>query len=215
MRRLILSGILSFLLTEPAFCQDTPKISPASKTLLEDFLSSEGYRTFAEIAFNQIEPPPLRAECPHLTIAGNVKLYTPLTEVSVIGESPNRLIANGAWVSVVDFDRCGKTVRRRALMRADDKGAIRPVGLLPGDFRGDLILEHDAIWIVTPTMMASPACMDRNQFFVTDVSRSETKPNGDWTELWTASACGKAMSTEVSYGRVAEGIVVTANAHKQ
>jgi hypothetical protein len=89
------------------------------------------------------------------------------------------------------------------------------MGLLPGDFRGNLILERDAIRIVTPAMAASMACTDRQQFFVTDVSRLETKPNGDWTELWTASACGKAVSTEVSYGRMADGIVVTAHVRKQ
>jgi len=210
----VLSGILAARLVNPAAAQNAPPISAESKALLEAYISSDGYRTFAEDVFNRIEPLPQRANCPHMTISGNTNLYTPLTNVSVIGESPNRLVANGAWISAVDFDRCGKKVRRRALMKADDKGTILPVRLLPGNFRGNLNLERDAMRIAGAALMASAGCADGKLFFVTDVTSTEIKPNGEWTELWTASACGKEVTTDVSYGVVPDGIVVSANAHK-
>jgi hypothetical protein len=195
------------------YAQEAP-ISSNSKALLGAFVSSPNYRLFAEDAFDRIEPAPLRAECPHMTIAGEANLFTPVTEVSMIGSSSNALIANGSWISVIEFDRCGKRVKRRALMRADSKGDILSFRLVPGDFRGDFTLERDAMRIARPALMIPSECVDIKQFFVTDVTRKETKANGDWTEIWTASACGKNVAADVSYSQAPNGIVVNTVVHK-
>jgi hypothetical protein len=189
---------------------DAQQAELSQKALFEAFLASDTYRNFANTAFNRIEPAPLRAQCPHL-VAGATNLYIPLQEIKITGSGMDHHIVSGAWVSVIDFDRCGTKVRRRAIMKVDDQGAILPIRLLPGDFRGDLTLERDATRIVFPTMMAKAHCQDSKSFYIADVVRKSEAPDGSWVETWTGQGCGQEVMTDVSYAKVPDGVVISAD----
>jgi hypothetical protein len=214
MRRVILGGFVLILLASPAFSQNPSTVEMSPKAIIGGFLVSDGFRAFAEDTINRLEPPLLQNECPHMTILGNTNQYISVKDVSLIGQSPNLLVANGAWVSVIDFDRCGTKVRRRTFMKADEKGHIASARLLPGGFRGDLKLERDATIIVEPALLIAAACSDNKQKIMRDIVVKEIKPNGAWIELWTASVCGKDVSVEVLYSPAPDGIVVSTNARK-
>jgi hypothetical protein len=199
-------SLIACLIGGPLMAQ--PAAEPSQQVLFETFLHSDLYHSYIDQAFNMIEPPTLKAECPQLK-ALEFNVYSPIQPVSVTGSGEDHRVSAGAWVAHPVFDRCGKRVKRRALLQVQPDGTIRPIALLPGDFRGDLTLERDARRIIFPGMMAKLGCKDSKDFFIIDVTRQSETTDGGWLEVWTGRGCGKDVTADVTYDRHADGIVVT------
>lgn len=181
----------------------------------QSYMASPGYLKYLEIVFNQMETPPLKAQCPTLKLSGDnfASIIVPPT----YGISDGlRHIESGKWIAHVYFDACGKKVSRRALLEAvgGPNHVVEPIPLLPGDFRGDLRLEGDARRIVGASIMAQARCKDWNTIYVLDIVSPDPRDSEKWRELWTSQACGTVVKTDVTYdGRGGAGISITAGAH--
>jgi hypothetical protein len=120
-------------------------------------------------------------------------------------------ITTGAWIAVAELDRCGKRVTRRALLKAAGSNGLDATLLLPGDFRGNLRLEADAVHTVVPTLMTAAKCQDAAKFWVLDIkSAGPATPQG-WSETWTAEACGMSVTAKVAYSKSSTGMNVVAS----
>jgi hypothetical protein len=180
------------------------------------YLGSPGYEHYLESVFNKMEPPPLKAQCPMLKLAGDndASIVVPPT----FGTSNGlKYIESGEWIARVHFDACGKKVTRRALLKAvgGPNHVVVPTSLLPGDFRGDLRLEADARRIVLPEIMGEAHCKDWSTLYVLDTVSSDPPNSEKWSEVWTAQACGTPVKTDVMYWHdsTAGGTQIYATAH--
>ncbi len=135
----------------------------------------------------------------------------PIEQPLFIKAGGNFSIEKGAWIALATLDRCGTKVTRRVLLKAvSGKNSLAPTFLLPGEFRGNLQLEVDAVKIVTPALAAAAKCQDLKQLKIVDI-KSLTPPVKDgWSETWTADACGKIVDCAVSYGATGDGMDITA-----
>jgi hypothetical protein len=119
----------------------------------------------------------------------------------------NFRIDTGNWVAVAVLDRCGSQVTRRALLKAiPGANQLQPVFLLPGDFRGNLKLEVDAIRIVTPALLAFAKCQEVSKFQVINVTAITPASASGWSETWTAIACDTKIDAEVTYTATGDGM---------
>ncbi|MGQ0684776.1 hypothetical protein [Bradyrhizobium sp.] len=185
---------------------------PDQKALFTAYLNSPVYKGYLEKIFNLGEPAILKAECPTLKVV-TYNRYTILEQPKFVRAGTNFNIDAGVWVASTVLDRCGSQVTRRALLKAlPNTNQLQPSFLLPGDFRGNLKLEADAIRIVTPGLMAFAKCEDRRKFQVLNVAA--TTPTAasttGWSETWTAVACDKKIDAQVTYTAIDNGMNISA-----
>jgi hypothetical protein len=205
--RNLIATLLLFACVEGADAQSS---EPDQKTLFGGYLSSPGYRAYLEQIFNSAEPNLLKAQCPSLRLLESNK-FIMVEEPKFVRSGTNYHVESGAWVGVAVLDRCGAPVTRRALLRvAPDTHVLQPTPLLPGEFRGNLKLEADAMRIVLPAMMAIAKCSDLAKARVLDVkSHGPPTPQG-WSETWTAAACNMTIEADVSYSPIPGGMNISA-----
>jgi len=106
-------------------------------------------------------------------------------------------------------------VTRRALLTAvPGKNEFLVTTLLPGDFRGNLGLETDAERVVIPSLMNAAACKDPKQFTMLDIKAVGAASAQGWSETWFAQACGKPVSTKVTYTKKTAGFNIATSETK-
>jgi hypothetical protein len=138
-----------------------------------------------------------------------------LEQPKFVRAGANFNIDAGVWVAMAVLDRCGSQVTRRALLKAiPGANQLQPSLLLPGDFRGNLKLEADAIRIVTPGLMAFAKCQDSRKFQVLNVTATTPASATGWSEAWTAVACDKKIDAQVTYTAIDNGMNISAGMWK-
>jgi hypothetical protein len=188
--------------------------APDQMALLNDFILSPGYQDFLAHTVNDVENIALKAKCGHLLVLEAEKyqiIDQPLFKHFADGD---RLIS-GRWVSVVIVDRCGEKATRRLLVRyVPEQDRFEAQALLPGEFRGNFILELNAFRTVTIEMLADTRCNDRGRLYMLDVKSLGPATDGKWSEIWTAEACGKIVRQLVRYSTLRDGIDVHSQSYK-
>lgn len=204
---ILISTFATFTLSDAA--------TPSAPDWFRSYMGSPGYEQYLETVFNKMEAPPLKAQCSTLKLIGDnyASIVVPPTYVQSNGL---KYVESGKWVAHVHFDACGKKVSRRALLEAVGgiDHVVKPIPLLPGDFRGDLRLEADAKRIVLPAIMGQAHCKDWSTLYVLDIVSSDPPGSDKWSEVWTAQACGVGVRTDVAYWHVTGGIDVSATEHR-
>jgi hypothetical protein len=183
---------------------------PDQKSLFAGYVNSPGYRGYLEKIFNAAEWPTLRAQCSSLRILESNKVVV-VEEPRFVRAGANYNIDTGTWIAVAGLDRCGVGVTRRALLKAvPGANLLDATFLLPGDFRGNLKLEADALRIIMPGLMVTAECRDTKTFRVLDVTAlGPSSPQG-WSEKWIAEACRRAVEADVTYRAIAGGMNISA-----
>jgi hypothetical protein len=163
--------------------------------------ASPNYQAFLLKAVNEEEPLERRATCNQpLRIVDGSRFLVIRPAVLTTQANGTQTIAEGTWVAYLIVDRCGSRAIRRLLVNSA-ANETKAVGLLPGEFTGDLVLERDTSAIVYTALLAKAGCPSTDRrVVVTDISNL-TKPGGTegWSEQWTAVACGKPVATIVYY----------------
>jgi hypothetical protein len=209
--RNILPIAASLLLAFQAFAEQP---APDQKALFASYVNSSVYRAYLEQIFNSGEPAVLKAECPALKVVTQNRVNV-VDQPTFVRAGTNFNIDTGSWVAVGVLDRCGAQVTRRALVKAiPGANQLRPVFLLPGDFRGNLKLEADAVRIVTPALMAFSKCKDWSKFQVINVAPITPASASGWSETWTAVACDAKIDAEVTYAATGDGMNISAGKWK-
>lgn len=209
--RYILLISASLLLAFRALAQQP---EPDQKALFASYMNSPVYREYLEQVFNLGEPAVLKAECPSMKVVTHNRV-TVMDQPTFIKAGTNFNIDTGSWVALAVLDRCGSQVTRRVLVKAiPGANQLKPVFLLPGDFRGNLKLEFDAVRIVTPGMMAAAKCQDRSKFQVLNVTAITPASASGWRETWTAAACDAKVDAEVTYSAIGNGMNISAGMWK-
>src|SRR5262249_37687757 len=127
----------------PALAQPAPSGEPSQTDILNVYVGSQMYRDYLEKLFNLGEPPPLKRECPPLTLLENK--YQILEPPTFVHDGLNYHIETGSWIALGVLRRCNERVVRRALLKAQSGANTFEVKLLlPGDFRGNPQLETEA-----------------------------------------------------------------------
>ncbi len=205
--RHVLTISANLLLASAALAQQT---EPDQKALFASYLNSSVYRAYLERIFNLGEPAMLKAECPAMKVVesnGTIIVEQP----TFVRAGANFNINTGSWVAKAVLDRCGSQVTRRALLKAiPGANQLQPTFLLPGDFRGNLKLEADAIRIVAPGLMAFAKCQDTSKFQVINVTAITPASASGWSETWTAVACNTKIDAEVTYAATGDGMNISA-----
>jgi hypothetical protein len=178
--------------------------------IFADYVKSPHHRAFLLKAYNDLEPPPLKAACAKLEI---VALDPPLVlQAAGFAQIGNEYIPSvGRWVQRATLNRCGAKILRRLYLQADPRdGTLHALPMLPGEFPGNVQLENDATRIVLPAMMGAAKCADFKKVFVLDTRlTSPPKPQG-WSETWTVQACSRSVTADVSYVADETGMNITA-----
>jgi hypothetical protein len=177
---------------------------PDPQALFAGYVASEQYRQFLETIFNRGEPQPPKDKCAAMKIVIWNK-YLVLEPPTFVRTGASYQIETGAWVAGAELNRCGKSVTRRAILKAAP-GGIDATLLLPGDFRGNLQLEAEADRTVTPKVMTAAKCKDPTTFAVLDIKPSSAVTPQGWSEAWTAQACGKIVTAKVTYSKTTTGV---------
>ena len=199
------------LLASQALAQ---QVEPDQKALFASYVNSPVYKGYLEQIFNLGEPAILKAECPAMKVVANNRTIV-LDQPKFVRAGANFNIDTGSWVALAVLDRCGLQVTRRALLKAlPGANQLQPVFLLPGDFRGNLKLEADAVRIVTPGLMAAAKCKDSSKFQVLNVTAVTPASASGWKETWAAVACDTKVDAEVTYTAIANGMNVSAGMWK-
>lgn len=207
-------SFLTFSLALMASLAHAQQAEPDQKALFGGYLNSPAYKAFLEGIFNMGEPAILKAECPAMKIV-EYNQYIMLEQPKFVRAGANFNIDTGSWVAVATLDRCGSQVRRRALLKATPgANQFQPTFLLPGNFRGDLKLEYDAIRIVGPGLLAFAKCEDRSKLQVLDVTAITPASPSGWSETWTAVACNTKIDAEVTYAATGNGMNISAGKWK-
>ena len=178
--------------------------------IFADYVKSAKHRAFLLKAYNDTEPPPLKATCAKLEIASlDPPLVLQPAEFAQIG---NEYIPSvGRWVQRATLVRCGAKTVRRLYLEADPRdGSLHALAMLPGEFPGNVQLENDATRIVLPAMMGIAKCGDFKKLFVLDTKLTSPARAQGWSEIWTAQACGRTVTADVSYTADATGMNITA-----
>ena len=68
----------------------------------------------------------------------------------------------------------------------------------------------DTLRIVMPGLMARAACTDPKQFYLLDVKNTAAQENGNWSETWSAEACGRKVIADIQYIKDAKGTQIRA-----
>ncbi|HEY4941295.1 MAG TPA: hypothetical protein VII56_07690 [Rhizomicrobium sp.] len=178
--------------------------------LFADYVKAPAYTKYLSDAINGTEPPPLKAKCARLDIAAlDPPLVLVKAEFAQIGN--NYPISVGRWVARVTLNRCGTKVVRRMFIEADPQtGTIHSQALLPGEFAGNLQLEHDAPRIVLPPAMGAAKCNDWKSLWVLDTKLTRPSVAAGWSETWTMQACGRTVTADVIYTADSTGMNITA-----
>jgi hypothetical protein len=199
--------LVSLLLTSQALAQPA---EPDQKTLFAAYVNSPVYRGYLEKAFNLGEPALLKAECPAMKVVESNQTIV-VEQPTFVRVGTNFEVNTGSWVAKAVLDRCGAQVTRRALIKAiPGMNQLQPTLLLPGDFRGNLKLEADAIRIVTPGLMAFAKCKDLSKLQVLNVTAITPASPSGWSETWTAVACDTKIDAEVTYSATGDGMNISA-----
>jgi hypothetical protein len=208
--RNILMILANLLLASQALAQQP---EPDQKALFAAYLNSPLYHAYLEQIFNAGEPAILKAECPAMKVAQN--RTSTLEQPKFVRAAGNFQIDTGSWIALATLDRCGSQVTRRALLKAvPAANQLQHILLLPGDFRGNLQLEADAVRIVTPLLMAFAKCQDQGKFQVINVTAITPASASGWSETWTAIACDTKIDAEVTYTAMGDGMKISAGKWK-
>jgi hypothetical protein len=209
--RNILMILANLLLASQALAQQP---EPDQNALFAAFLNSPVYHAYLEQIFNAGEPAILKAECPAMKVVVQNRTST-LEQPKFVRVAGNFQIDTGSWIALVTLDRCGSQVTRRALLKAGPTAhELQHTLLLPGDFRGNLQLEADAVRIVTPLLMAFAKCQDQSKFQVINVAALTPASASGWSETWTAMACDTKIDAEVTYTAMGAGMKISAGKWK-
>ena len=155
--RYILTITATLLLASQAVAQQA---EPDQKALFASYLNSHVYKEYLEKVLNLGEPAILKAECATMRAVTYNRVIV-LEQPKFLRAGANFNIDTGSWVALAVLDRRGSQLTRRALLKAiPGANQLQPTFLLPGDFRGNLKLEADAVRIVTPGLMAAAKCQD-------------------------------------------------------
>jgi hypothetical protein len=202
---LMLAAVL--LLASRALAEQT---EPDQNAIFRAYVNSAVYKKALENIFNTGEPAILKATCPTMKVVASDRV-TVLEQPKFVRAGADYNIDAGAWVASAALDRCGSQVTRRALLKAiPGANELKPTFLLPGDFRGNLKLEADAIQIVTPTMMALAKCKDRSKFQMLNITALTPAAASGWSETWSAVACDARVDAEVTYMATGNGMNISA-----
>jgi hypothetical protein len=183
---------------------------PSDAQIFANYVKSPSHKTFLTRAFNETEPPVLKAKCAALSI---VALDPPLVlqpaEFAQIGTE--YIPSIGRWVQRATLNACGAHVIRRLFLVADPQtGDLHAFRMLPGEFPGNLQLEADAQRIVLSGMMRVAKCADSKKVIVLDTKLTSPAAAKGWAEAWTAQVCGRTVTADVVYVTDATGMNVTA-----
>jgi hypothetical protein len=181
------------------------------------FLSSPDYLSFVKAQFLKYEPAVRMSEC---------KVFTPSERMSVTlldhlmrGAQPDgktglareKEFASshysdayvGAWSENWAASMCGQTVLRGLAILKKKDGTLDVMPQVPGRTRADLRLQIDTLKIGLPAFLL-PRCEVAN-FAVLDTEVVDVVLPVKWTEKWTLTRCGKAVSRIVTYMPTADG----------
>jgi hypothetical protein len=181
--------------------------APSDADIFRDYIKSAHYQGFILKSFNDVEPAPLKAQCPALTL--DPPLVTQPATFAQIGNTYP--ISTGRWVQRAMLNRCGAKAIRRLFLAADPRdGSVHAIGLMPGAFPGDLQLEGDAQRIVLSGMMQVARCNDPRKVIVLDTRLTRPAAAQGWSEVWTVQVCGRMATADVIYTADATGMNVAA-----
>lgn len=206
-----LGAAFSAVAAEPA-AEQQATTDPA--VILLSYVKTPGYLNSVQKMLPLAEVPPMRKRCKDIALLDANRVS--IIETPVFTQTPTGLrLDGGAWINLIGAETCSERVTRRFLVTAKPNGGgvdYRP--LLPGDFRGNLVMENDAKRLAIPTLAKAAHCLDPAKVFIINIHALGVATTKGWSEFWEAEACGKPASADVDYTMENGTITIKSRAHK-
>jgi hypothetical protein len=151
----------------------------------EEFILSKPYLGFVEARLNEMEPPPLKAECPALKLLGR--------ETSWVIDQPKFapgavMPQSGRWTDRLSVDRCGKPATRNIAISVREKEKLQAAAMIPGRTATSPLLQRDATVAAVAAARIKAGCRDAMHVVDSSID-GRYKPGAPWTEDWTFVGC--------------------------
>ena len=163
--------------------------------LYEEFLNSKPYLGYVEARLNEMEPPPLKAECAQLKLVGRETSFM-LDDVRF---APGALMPQaGQWVDRLAVERCGKRGTRNILIAVREKEKLTPAAMIPGRTATSPLLQRDAMRAAVVAARVKSGCQDA-MHAVDSAIDGRFQPGAPWREDLTFAGCGKTVVVAIAF----------------
>jgi hypothetical protein len=171
---------LSLLGSAAAWAQGSQR----QEALFEKYILTQPYMSYVEARLNEMEPPPLKAECAALKVTGREISWMTDDVLFSPGVAQPRA---GRWIDRLAVERCGKRGTRNIYMTA--RGTeLQAAAMIPGRTATSPLLQRDALRVAAAAARIKTGC--RDEMFVVDaLIDGRFQPGAPWKEDWTFAGC--------------------------
>jgi len=161
----------------------------------EEFLNSKPYLGYVEARLNEMEPPPLKAECAVVKLVGRETSFM----IADVRFAPGVFMPQaGQWVDRLAVERCGKRGTRNILIAVREKEKLTPAQLIPGRTATSPLLQRDAVRAAAVAARVKLGCQDAVHA-VDSAVEGRFQPGAPWREDWTFVGCGKTAVVGIAF----------------
>ncbi|MGQ0677302.1 MAG: hypothetical protein ACT4N4_14625 [Rhodospirillales bacterium] len=161
----------------------------------EEYIQSRPYLGYVEARLNEMEPPPLKAECPAIKVMGRETSFM----VKDVRFAPGAYMPHaGQWVDRLSVDRCGKRATRNILIAVREKEKLTPAALIPGRTATSPLLQRDAMRAAVVAARVKSGCQDE-MFVVDSAIDGRFQPGAPWREDWTFMGCKATVVVGIAF----------------
>lgn len=161
----------------------------------EEFILSKPYLAYIEARLNEMEPPPLKAECAQIKLVGR--------ETNWVVDEPKfaagvYMPQSGRWIDRVSVDRCGKRATRNIQISVRDKEKLTSAPMIPGRTATSPLLQRDAHQAAAAAARIKTNCRD-TMHAVDSAIDGRYQPGAPWKEDWTFMGCNATAVVAIAF----------------
>ena len=158
------------------------------------YILSKPYLAYIEARLNEMEPPPLAAECPAIKVAAREANWTVDDPQFASGAAAPR---SGRWIDRVGVERCGKRGTRNIFITVRGTELL-PQPMIPGRTATSVQLQRDAIRIAAAQARIKTGCKDE-MHVVDSAIEGRFQAGAPWKEDWTLMGCKTAVVIAMTF----------------
>lgn len=162
--------------------------------LYDAFIAGRPYLDWAAERLNELEPPPLKAQCPAIKLAGRETSFVVKDARFAAGAAPGMDgPQSGQWVDRLAVERCGKPGTRNMLVTVREKDKLHAAAMIPGRTATSPLLQRDAHVAAVAAARIKTGCRDE-MHAIDSALDGKFVPGAPWKEDWTFLGCGAATA---------------------
>ncbi len=183
--------VLAMLLSGAAWAQGG---SMKQENQFEKYILTKPYLGYVEARLNELEPPPLLAECPALKVIEREINWMVDDALFAAGAASPRA---GSWIDRLSVERCGKRATRNIFITARGTELL-PKPMIPGRTATAQQLQREAVRIAAAQARIKTGCKD--EFHVVDSAIDGRYQGGaPWKEDWTVIGCKTTLVLALTF----------------